>query len=103
MSSPIPVVRDTKTAAKTPPKAIIQQSQQLTAYALAIQVAGYPNPKVALDYLIDTKTPKTLVMEGERTQADFNALLHRVENAIEALDRGGVYPGSARGPTGGVR
>ena len=89
---PIPVVRDTKTAAKTPPKEIIQQSQQLTAYALAIRVAGYPTPKVALDYLVDTKTPKAVVMEGERTQEDFNALLHRVENAIEALDRGVFIP-----------
>ena len=89
---PLPVVRDTKTAAKTPPKAIIQHSQQLTAYALAMRVAGYPTPKVALDFLVDTKTPKTVVMEGERTQEDFNALLHRVENAIEVIEKGAFVP-----------
>ena len=85
-------VIDTKTAAKTPPKAIAHQSQQLTAYALAIRVEEGEIPVVTLDYLIDTKTPKSAVFHSTRGQDDFNALLRRVENAIEALDKGVFIP-----------
>ena len=92
MDGMLPAVIDTKTAAKTPPKNIAHISQQLTAYALAIRVEEGESKGVSLDYLIDTKTPKSAVFYSTRGQDDFNALLRRVENAIEALDKGVFIP-----------
>lgn len=86
-------VRDTKTSGKTPAENIAEQSDQLTAYALALRVIdGKPPAKVALDYLIDNKTPVLRTFESKRDNDDFAALLRRVEVAIMALDKGVFMP-----------
>lgn len=86
-------VRDTKTAGKTPSQNIAHQSDQLTAYALAVKVIdGEPPDLVALDYLIDNKTPVVKTFESTRDNDDFRALLHRVEVSIAALEKGVFVP-----------
>jgi len=86
-------VRDTKTSAKTPNKNIVNGSTQLTAYALAVKVIDGKAPKkVALDYLVDLKTPKATTLESKRTDEDFAVFLRRMEAARKALDAGIFIP-----------
>jgi hypothetical protein len=86
-------VRDTKTAGKTPNGNVADQSDQLTGYALAVRVLDGKAPeKVVLDYLIDNKTPVAKSFESTRDGDDFAALLHRVEVAIVALEKGVFIP-----------
>lgn len=86
-------VRDTKTAAKTPNATCADESDQLTAYALAVQVIdGQPPAAVALDYLIDNKTPIAKPFLSTRDGDDFRALLHRVEVAVVAIEKGVFIP-----------
>jgi hypothetical protein len=87
------VVRDTKTAAKSPVKTIADESLQLTAYALAVQVIdGSPINAVALDYLIDTTIPKYQVFSSTRDHEDFKNLLLRIERATIAIQKGVFIP-----------
>jgi len=89
-------VRDTKTAGKSPAASIADESDQLTAYALAVQVLeGKPPAQVALDYLIDNKTPVAKTFTSTRDDSDFRALLHRVENAVVAIEKGVFIPARA--------
>lgn len=86
-------VRDTKTAGKTPNANAADQSDQLTGYALAVRVLDGKAPeKVVLDYLIDNKMPVAKSFESTRDADDFAALLHRVEVAIVALEKGVFIP-----------
>jgi hypothetical protein len=87
-------VRDTKTAAKTPPKTIADTDDQLTAYALALRVLEGKAPgRVALDYLVDLKTgPKAPVFESVRDDVDFQTFLNRLEIAMEAIEKGVFIP-----------
>lgn len=86
-------VRDTKTAGKTPNDQIAHDSDQLTAYALAVRVIDGEAPQiVALDYLVDTKTPAVKTFDSTRDVDDFRALLHRIEVAIAALEKGVFVP-----------
>lgn len=87
------IVRDTKTAGKTPSATIADDSDQLTAYALAAKVIDGEAPAVvALDYLIDNKTPVAKTFTSTRDDSDFRALLNRVEVAIMALEKGIFVP-----------
>lgn len=86
-------VRDTKTSAKSPRDDEAVLSDQLTLYALASTVLdGRPPEKVALDYLVDTKTPKHVVRESTRDDADFRVMLRRIETAMAAIDKNVFVP-----------
>ncbi|HSW40818.1 MAG TPA: PD-(D/E)XK nuclease family protein [Acidobacteriota bacterium] len=86
-------VRDTKTSGKTPSEDVAEKSLQLKAYALAVQVLDGKAPgKVFLDYLIDTKTPKTATFEHSPDIDDFQAVLNRVEVISMAMTRGVFVP-----------
>lgn len=86
-------VRDTKTSAKSPREDEAHLSDQLTLYALAGKVLdGQPPAVVALDYLVDTKTPKHVVRESTRDNSDFRVMLRRVDTAMKAIDRGVFVP-----------
>lgn len=86
-------IRDTKTTAKSPPADAAERSLQLTAYALASKVIDGAAPdKVALDYLIDTKTPQAKTLEATRGPEDYRALLARVETVTLAIERGVFMP-----------
>jgi hypothetical protein len=86
-------VRDTKTAAKSPREDEAALSDQLTLYALAGKVLdGRVPDKVALDYLVDTQTPKHVIRESTRDDADFRVMLRRIDTAMLAIDRGVFVP-----------
>jgi hypothetical protein len=86
-------VRDTKTAAKTPPKTIADESIQLTAYALAVKVIdGQAVQKVQLDYLIDKTEPEAKPFTSTRDDEDFVTLLRRIERAVIAMEKGVFIP-----------
>lgn len=86
-------IRDTKTTAKTPPEDAAAKSLQLTAYSLAVKVLdGQAPEKVKLDYLIDTKQPKTLTLEATRNSVDYRALLARIETLTLAIECGVFIP-----------
>jgi hypothetical protein len=87
-------VRDTKTAAKTPPKTIAETDDQLTAYALAVRVLeGKAPERVALDYLVDLKSgAKAPVFESVRDDSDFQTFLNRLETAMEGIEKGVFIP-----------
>lgn len=84
-------IRDTKTSAKSPTADAADKSLQLTAYAMAATVIEGRTPEVSLDYLVDLKTPKTVVLSSTRTDSDFAALLNRVAVIDDAITAG-IFP-----------
>lgn len=87
------IIRDTKTAAKTPAQNVIDKSMQLTAYALAYRtITGETENKLILDYLINTKTPKVLSLESSRTEDDLKRFVAIVQNVVKAIKAGIFYP-----------
>lgn len=86
-------VRDTKTSAKTPAAYCAERSLQLKAYALAVKILDGKAPrKVFLDYLIDTKTPKSESFDHEPDGEDYQAVLNRIEVIASAMERGVFVP-----------
>ena len=86
-------IRDTKTSGKTPAAGIADMSEQLSIYALAIRTLDGAAPKtVALDYLIDNKTPVAKTFTSTRNDDDFRVVLARVENAAEVIQKGAYAP-----------
>ncbi len=87
-------VRDLKTAGKSPPKSAALLSDQLTAYALAVSILDGMRPaRVILDYLVDLKSgPSLVTQESERTRADFQVLVARVEQACRVIEKGAFTP-----------
>ena len=98
-------VRDTKTSGKSPVVDAADTSDQLTVYALAVWVLDGRIPaRLTLDYLVDTKTPKTVIRETVRNEADFHPLMARIESAIKAIEnevfvpcKQGSYPCTSGG------
>lgn len=89
-------IRDTKTSAKSPSENAAAKSEQLTAYALALNVLDGTLPKyVALDYLIDLKRePKSVTCKSERDMEAIEVFLRRLTNAIHVLHTGIFTPAS---------
>ena len=86
-------IRDTKTSAKSPQEDEAHMSDQLTIYALGKKVeTGVMPKKLYMDYLIKTKVPKTLTLETERTDADFDRIFRLIERGIEVIDKGTFTP-----------
>lgn len=86
-------VRDTKTTGKTPPADAAHTSNQLTLYSLAKrQIDGAAPEKVTLDYLVDIKTPKSVVLESTRTDDDFRVMLRRIEAAANVIEKEAFVP-----------
>lgn len=92
-------IRDTKTSGKTPAQSVADSSVQLTGYALALRVLEGREPdEVTLDYLIDTKKPKTAVLTSKRTMLDFQTFLRRVEAALKVIETGAFLPAKPGDP-----
>lgn len=86
-------IRDTKTSGKSPRQDEAHVSDQLTMYALARRVIdGDAEVKVALDYLVDLKTPKFVARESIRKDDDFRVMLRRIETGIKAIESGIFVP-----------
>ena len=86
------VIRDTKTSKKSPNAEAANESNQLSAYALASQVLDGKLPdKMKLDYLIDLKKEtKTMTLETTRDAEYTQAYLNRLVNGIASI-RSGVF------------
>jgi hypothetical protein len=86
-------IRDTKTSGKSPAAGIADMSDQLSIYALAVKTLDGAVPEfVALDYLIDNKTPVAKTFTSTRTDDDFRTVLARIENAAEVIQKGAFTP-----------
>lgn len=84
-------VRDTKTSKKAPTASAADDSEQLTAYALAHRVLdGAQEVEVALDHLVDLKTPKVVTLRSRRAMPDFERFLARVDRGLLAI-RAGIF------------
>lgn len=86
-------IRDTKTSGKSPAANIAEMSDQLSMYFLAIQVIDGVAPQfVALDYLIDNKVPVARTYTSTRDASDMQAMIARLENAAEIIQKGAFTP-----------
>lgn len=87
-------VRDAKTAARLPQESAIRAMLQPTLYSLAVlKIDGFM-PNFVLDYLVKTSKPKAVSITTERTDKDFQMLLHRLENMVTCIERGDFPPTS---------
>lgn len=89
-------IRDLKTSAKSPSRDAADKSQQLSMYAMirAAEVGALPEA-LALDYLV--RTPKrgdlkAVELATTRDAADVQALVARLNTAVEAVKRGVFMP-----------
>ena len=86
-------IRDTKTASKSPQEDEAHESDQLTIYALGKKVTTGSMPtRLYLDHLIRTKSPKVVVQETERTDADFKRIFRLIERGTEVIEKGAFMP-----------
>lgn len=86
-------IRDTKTTARTPSQDIINKSLQLSAYSLAYRKEmDRPEAGVKLDYLVNTKTPKVVTLEGKRTEQDIQRFISITSRVMDAIQKGVFYP-----------
>jgi hypothetical protein len=97
-------IRDTKSAKITPGKSVADESDQLSGYAThylfnakALDVAQ-SRIDVALDYLIDNKTPKALTLRSYRDTSDAISFLNRVTATAKALKAGVFVPAQSTDP-----
>lgn len=87
------IIRDTKTAAKSPVANAVHLSEQLTMYSLAKTVCDNELPPfVYLDTLVKTKTPKIIIQSARRTEHDHAVLMRRIERAMEIIEKGAFTP-----------
>lgn len=92
-------IRDTKTTGKTPAQDVADKSTQLTAYMMASKVLDGQAPKEGvLDFLVDLKTPKAVSISTTRDDNDFKILLRRLENMLQAIDKGIFLAATPRDP-----
>lgn len=85
-------VTDFKTGAKKKPQKDADESTQLTIYAAAYQIEyGQPPAEVRLDTLVKTKMPGRQLLISHRGNADFQAMLNRVNIMLSAV-AAGIYP-----------
>lgn len=86
-------VRDTKTKKRRPSQDDIHHSLQLTAYWEAVrQIVGDTPKAVAWDCLIRTKTPVAETYLSDRADRDVSRLTRIVTTALEAADKGYIWP-----------
>lgn len=86
-------IRDTKTTARTPSQDVIEKSLQLSAYSLAYRKEmDRPEKGVKLDYLVNTKTPKIVTLEGSRTEQDLQRFINIATKVMDAINKQVFYP-----------
>lgn len=81
------VIWDWKTSGKTPPASEAHDSGQVTVYSLAKYTLDKRMPTARLGYVINTKVPKTVVLETRRTTAEFKPLIVAMERIADAIDK----------------
>lgn len=79
--------RELKTRSSKPPENLEHKDIQISAYAMAIKnICGF-NPKIAMDFLVKTKTPTHYTRYTERTREDFQVVLRRFEAFLDAKEK----------------
>lgn len=87
------VIRDTKTTSKTPGQDMADKSLQLSAYSLAYRtLTGTEEKELVLDYLINSKQPKILILRTIRTKQDLNRFVAIVTEVSKAIEKDIYYP-----------
>lgn len=87
------VIRDIKTSARSPGDDEAKKSPQLAAYAWAYrELTGQLETAVALDYLVQTKTPKTVTIQTSLTADDLGRLFAIIGQVLDAIQAGVFYP-----------
>lgn len=91
--APISIVRDTKTAGKSPNANAADISEQLSMYALAKKVVDGVEPSALyLDTLVKSANVKIVTQGTKRSDFQLQVLLRRVERAIEIIQKGAFTP-----------
>ena len=91
----VEAIRDTKTSRKPPSKDAADKSQQLTMYGLVRLAASGVLSPMRLDNLWMTPKQRRLEyreLKTTRDQEDFEALVHRINVATQAVERGVFLP-----------
>ncbi len=87
------LIRDTKTAGRSPSPFEVENSIQLTAYVLGYRaLTGKTESGVALDYLIKTKSPKLAHYKATRNEAQINFFLDLMEKVGRLIEMQIFYP-----------
>ena len=87
------MLRDLKTSGRTPPKDTANTSDQLTMYSMLYRATyGMQEQGLALDYVIDLKTPKTAQLTTTRTTEQYERFLNVVGTVWEAMQKGVFLP-----------
>jgi RecB family exonuclease len=93
------VIRDLKTAEKSPPQDAAEKSQQLSFYSMIWYAdTGVLPKRLTLDTLVRTPAraeKKHIQLHTVRDAADDAALVHRLNTAVETVKRGVFMPASA--------
>ena len=89
-------VHDLKTSEKSPNKSAADTSQQLSMYALLrLAEVGQLPAHLILDYLVRTparQEKKHVVLETTRTRDDMQAMVNRLNVAVDAVNKGVFIP-----------
>lgn len=86
-------IMDLKTSAKSWSQERLDKDLQFTFYGLMDRVKTGVNPKpMILENLVTTKKPKTLTLETNRTQEDFDVLVNRMNAIVEGINKGIFIP-----------
>lgn len=88
------VVVDHKTRSKSPTRAEIDQSLQLSVYHMAVRSHGFADAEILLraDCLIKTKTPKFEQCYTSRSELDIRRAVGRIRSAWDAIQREAFVP-----------
>ena len=87
------IIRDTKTSKKMPfqktaDRNVADESQQLTAYALAYKTLyGELPEKLTLDYIILNGEVKTIIYETARKAEDIEVFMKRLRRVVNGIQR----------------
>ncbi|MBI5851756.1 MAG: PD-(D/E)XK nuclease family protein [Planctomycetes bacterium] len=84
-------VVELKTASKRLSQAELDASDQVTIYALLLDLAGYPGVKLRYEVLTKAKRPHLLTMDTVRTPNHETRLLERIDQVSRAV-ASGVFP-----------
>lgn len=87
------VIRDTKTAGRTPNESVLQDNLQLAGYSMMYRtLTGEEEKGVALDYLVANKTPKHVQLKAQVDDAQRTRFLRTMDAVVKAIKAEVYYP-----------
>jgi hypothetical protein len=90
------IVTDLKTTKKKKTQKEVDDSEQLTFYALVFKaLTGHLPSAVRLEALIDKKNPERQMLEATRTMDDLQVILNRINAMLKGLKAGIFIPALA--------